>query len=148
MREQKLWRQHGVSVTLVLRNAYLILAVDLSAKEIATCSKRFWDMQRDPILVLDIGCNNILACHINLFLGTLIPLAKSRPELQPIIEKSMRCEIFGNMLLSEIGHGLDILNLETTATKVADGFILNTPHPGAAKYASQLPTSPRSDTTD
>lgn len=97
------------------------------------CTKRFWDFQRDPVLVLDIGCNNILACHLNLFLGTLIPMLLHRPDLKPIIERGLRCEYFGNMLLSEVGHGLDILSIETTATKVADGFVLNTPHPDAAK---------------
>ena len=37
-------------------------------------------------------------------------------------------------LLTEAGHGLDVKNMETTAVLQDDGsFILNTPHPGAAK---------------
>ena len=37
--------------------------------------------------------------------------------------------------MTEVGHGLDIANLETTATLLPSGeFILNTPTPGAAKY--------------
>jgi alkylation response protein AidB-like acyl-CoA dehydrogenase len=40
-------------------------------------------------------------------------------------------------MLTEIDHGLDTKHLETTATLQHDGsFILNTPHPGAAKYCS------------
>ncbi|KAH9921831.1 hypothetical protein B0H21DRAFT_177663 [Amylocystis lapponica] len=115
-------------------------AWNLSLEDIGRCSKRFWDMQFDPILVLDIGCNNILACHINLFLGFLAPLVPQRPDLLPIVQRGLKGELFGNFLISEIGHGLDILNLETTATKVADGFILNTPHSGATKFMP--PTTP------
>lgn len=61
-----------------------------------------------------------------------------RPDLKPIIERGLRCDLFGNMLLSEVGHGLDILSIETTATKVAGGFILNTPHPNAAKFVISM----------
>lgn len=109
-------------------------STDLSIHDVGACTTRFWDLQRDPILALDVGCNNIIACHLNLFLGTIIPMLPRRPDLLPIVERGLRCELIGNMLLSEIGHGLDILNIETTATTVADGFILNTPHPDAAKY--------------
>lgn len=97
------------------------------------CKKRFWDMQADPILVLDVGCANILGCHINLFIGTLGALLPRRPDLMPIVDGALKGDFFGNFLLSEVAHGLDIMNLETTATMVADGFILNTPHKGAAK---------------
>ena len=101
--------------------------------EVATCSRRFWDMQADPILVLDVGAGNILGCHINLFIGTLGAMLPQRPDLQPILDGAVRGDFFGNFLLSEVAHGLDIMNLETTATQVEDGFILHTPHPGAAK---------------
>ncbi|KAF9812866.1 hypothetical protein IEO21_05917 [Rhodonia placenta] len=97
-------------------------------------------MQLDPILVLDIGCNNILACHVNLFLGTLAPLLPKRPDLLPVVQRALCGEIIGNFLLSEIGHGLDITRLETTATKVVDGFILNTPTQSAMKFMP--PTTP------
>jgi acyl-CoA oxidase len=46
-----------------------------------------------------------------------------------------------HFLLTELAHGLDAPNLETTATLQLDGsFMLNTPHPGAAKYMP--PTGP------
>lgn len=39
--------------------------------------------------------------------------------------------------MTEVGHGLDISNLETTATLRPSGeFVLNTPSPAAAKYLS------------
>ena len=45
--------------------------------------------------------------------------------------------------MTEIGHGLDIANLETTATLLPSGeFILNTPTPGAAKYVAYEPRFP------
>lgn len=76
---------------------------------------------------------NILACHINLFLGTLSYHVRRNPYVRPVIEAGLKADVLGNFLLSEVGHGLDILNLETRATKVHDGFILHTPHPRAAK---------------
>ena len=106
---------------------------ELSIDEVVLCKKRFWDMQADPILVLDVGCANILGCHINLFIGTLGALLPRRPDLMPVLQGAVRGDFFGNFLLSEVAHGLDIMNLETTATKVPDGFILNTPHRGASK---------------
>lgn len=37
-------------------------------------------------------------------------------------------------MLTELDHGLDVRNLETTATLLPNGeFDLHTPHPGAAK---------------
>jgi acyl-CoA oxidase len=43
--------------------------------------------------------------------------------------------------MTEVGHGLDAMNLETTATLLPDGsFELNTPHELAAKYMP--PTTP------
>ncbi|TFK46243.1 hypothetical protein OE88DRAFT_1812070 [Heliocybe sulcata] len=118
----------------------LLEAWNLSLDDISHCSPKFWAMQNDPAVVLDIGCNNVLACHINLFIGTLAPHAVKRPEIATLLQKALRFEVVGNLLLSEIGHGLDILNLETTATWNGDGFVLHTPNPRAAKFMP--PTTP------
>ncbi|KAJ3535919.1 hypothetical protein NM688_g6910 [Phlebia brevispora] len=112
----------------------------LSVEDIADCSQRFWDMQADPVLPLDVGCLNILGCHLNLFAGTLCNFLPHRPDLRPILDSAVRGEFFGHLLLTEVGHGLDIRNLETTATKVEDGFILHSPHLSAAKLMP--PTTP------
>lgn len=40
----------------------------------------------------------------------------------------------GQFCLTEVGHGLNALHLETTATLVDGEFVLNTPSEGAAKY--------------
>lgn len=38
-------------------------------------------------------------------------------------------------MLTELGHGLDIANIETTATLLPTGdFLLNSPTPTSAKY--------------
>ena len=50
--------------------------------------------------------------------------------------------------MTEVGHGLDIANLETTATLLPSGeFVLNTPTPGAAKYVAKNSPSFASLTT-
>jgi len=91
-------------------------------------------------MVLDVGCANILACHHNLFLGTVAPVVPRRPDLLPMVERALQGDIIGNFLLTEVGHGLDIGNIETTATRVPDGYILHTPHGAAAKFMP--PTGP------
>ena len=114
------------------------LSEDLTGEEITSCSKRFWDLQQDPVLGADYALINVLMCTLNLFVGTLYPLLPGRPYLKPVIDKALKGELFGNLFLSEVGHGLDIQSVETTATKVADGFILNTPTSGAVKLVSIL----------
>ena len=81
----------------------------------------------------DVGASNVLFLHVNLFLGTIIPLLKRRPDLGPIVDGALKTQFFGSFLLTEVGHGLDVTNIETTATQVDDGFVLHTPTPSAAK---------------
>ncbi|TFY67211.1 hypothetical protein EVJ58_g1760 [Rhodofomes roseus] len=140
-RERAELQRYDEQVGLVYqRTLAAILTWKLSLEDVETCSQRFWDMHKDPALVLDVGCANVLACHYNLFLGTVAPLVRRRKDLTPLVERALAGDIIGNFLLTEVGHGLDILNIETTATKVADGFVLNTPHPAAAKFMP--PTTP------
>lgn len=108
--------------------------------DVETLSPKFWEPYKDPALVIDVGCANVLACHLNLFLGTILPMKSERPDLLPIMQQILEGEVIGNFLLTELGHGLDITRLETTATKVTDGYILHTPHGGAAKFMP--PTTP------
>ena len=60
-----------------------------------------------------------------------------------ILEISLSMPYSGQFLMTEVGHGLDIANLETTATLLHTGeFMLNTPHANAAKYVCRsLPSS-------
>lgn len=45
----------------------------------------------------------------------------------------------GQFMLTELGHGLDISNMETTATQLPSGdFLLNSPTPSSAKLVFML----------
>lgn len=87
----------------------------------------------DPICCLDIAMFTILAAHVGLTVGTLSRHLKRRPDLRPLVDRLLRLDTVGIYLLTERGHGLDAYNIETTATKTTDGFILNTPREEAAK---------------
>lgn len=107
--------------------------IGITLQDIQLCTDAFINMHQHPIMALDGGCTNIIACHMNLFLGTLALLAPRRADLLPLVQSGLRGDIIGNFLLSEIGHGLDIMALETIAKRVSDGYILHTPTESAAK---------------
>lgn len=88
----------------------------------------------DPICCLDVAMFTILAAHIGLTIGTLSRHLKRRPDLKPLIDSLLRFETVGIYLLTERGHGLDAFNIETTATKTSNGYVLNTPCEEAAKF--------------
>ena len=48
----------------------------------------------------------------------------------------MKGEIIGCYAQTQLGHGSDVQNLETTATYIveSDSFVINTPSVSAAKY--------------
>jgi len=93
-------------------------------------------MIRHPLCAMDISMFTILVCQTNLVIGTLARHVKKRPDLKPLMNRLVRLEVGGIYLLTERGHGLDALNIETTATKTLDGFILNTPREEATKFVS------------
>lgn len=79
--------------------------------------------------------------HFNLCTGTILKFAPGRPDLQEIVERLLRLKLSGHFCLAELGHGLDVINMETTATLLQDGsFELHTPVAMAAKFMP--PTSP------
>lgn len=79
-------------------------------------------------------------------------LASGRPDINEILDdvlafkisfvvdsfnlsKLIKTHYRGQFCLTEVGHGLDVIHLETTATLLSTGdFELNTPHEDAAKY--------------
>jgi hypothetical protein len=91
-------------------------------------------MLRHPLCATDIAMFTILVCQTSLTIGTLSRHLRKRPDLKPLVNRLMRFETVGIYLLTERGHGLDAFNIETTATKTPDGFILNTPREEAAKF--------------
>lgn len=78
----------------------------------------------------------ILAAHVGLAIGTLSRYLKQRPDLKPLVNRLLRFDTVGIYLLTERGHGLDALNIETTAIKTNEGYILHTPREEAAKFVS------------
>ncbi|KAF9057220.1 acyl-CoA dehydrogenase/oxidase [Panaeolus papilionaceus] len=90
---------------------------------------------------MDGSVGTLLTIHYNLCLGTIAKYLPTRPDLQPIVDKLVSFEWNGQYCLTELGHGLDVINMETRATLLPDGsFELHTPTPSAAKYMP--PTSP------
>ncbi len=67
-------------------------------------------------------------------IGTIGKFARDRDDLRPLLQDLLRFNVCGELLLTEIGHGLDARGLETTATIQPDGsFELHTPTKAAAK---------------
>ena len=105
----------------------------LTSVDVQFCSSRFWSMMQDPICSLDIAMFSILNAHVGLAIGTLSRHLKRRPDFKPLVESLLRFDTVGIYLLTERGHGLDAYNIETTATKTANGYVLHTPREEAAK---------------
>lgn len=75
-------------------------------------------------------------------MGTIAPHAQDQPHLQSLLKQLESFELCGEFMLTEVGHGLDARNIETTATLSPDGksFDLHTPSLAAAK--SMPPATP------
>ncbi|PYH96550.1 acyl-CoA dehydrogenase NM domain-like protein [Aspergillus ellipticus CBS 707.79] len=117
-------------------------AYDLNIKDVVYISPRLWQLHTDLIGAMDGGTTTLVSIQYNLFVGTVAPFAATRPDLQPILQRAMKFDVSAQFMLTEVGHGLDARNLETTATLLPDGgFELNSPSPGAAKCMP--PTTPR-----
>jgi len=95
-------------------------------------------MMTDPIMSLDTAMFTMMAAHVGLTIGTLSRHLHTRPDLRPLVNSLLRFDTVGIYLLTERGHGLGAFNIETTATKTPDGFIINTPREEACKYVPFL----------
>ncbi|KAL3455375.1 acyl-CoA dehydrogenase/oxidase [Aspergillus heterothallicus] len=117
-------------------------AYGLTKNDILSLSPKFWALHRDLINPYDMAAFTLLTIQYNLAAGTLAPFVADRPDLELVLQKILGFEVSAQFLLTEVGHGLDARNLETTATALpGGGFELHTPHKGAAKYMP--PTSPQ-----
>ncbi|KAK7926939.1 hypothetical protein PG985_003937 [Apiospora marii] len=149
--QEPIWHQHreleASSVEARVRLAYerarsLVRAVGITIEDVRTMQPKFWDFHRHAF-TLDSGAWTILTIHWNLCMGTISSFLSERPDLLPLLQMLERFDTCGEFLLTELGHGLDVRNLETTATHQADGsFVLHTPNPRAAK--TMPPSSPHS----
>src|SRR5882757_3257072 len=94
---------------------------------------KFWSIHLDPILALDLGLFIILTAQINLTVGTLARHLSSRPDLVPLVNAILKGDVIGLYLLTERGHGLDAINIETTAHQQEDGKLCP-PHSMRGSY--------------
>ncbi|KAI0633864.1 acyl-CoA dehydrogenase NM domain-like protein [Trametes polyzona] len=111
------------------------LAYDMTIDDILSLSPKFWELHNDPIVLLDGAAFTLLIIQLNLCAGTIARYTARRPELVPVVEDLLQFRKHGQYLMTEIGHGLDIANIETTATLQPSGeFILHSPTPNSAKF--------------
>ncbi|KAL4957007.1 acyl-CoA dehydrogenase NM domain-like protein [Aspergillus filifer] len=116
---------------------------NLTFDDISSVSPLFSKLHTDLINAMDGGMITLITIQYNLFIGTVLPYAASRPELLPLLNHALAFEISAQFMLTEIGHGLDARNLETTATLLPNGdFDLHSPSAAAAKCMP--PTTTRS----
>ncbi|KAI0689045.1 acyl-CoA dehydrogenase NM domain-like protein [Cytidiella melzeri] len=112
-----------------------VRAYDLSMDDVLTLSPKFWELHQDPLMALDGAAMTLVTIQVNLTTGTIARHAVHRPELVPLVDDLLAYRKHGQFLMTEVGHGLDIDNMETTATLLPSGeFLLNTPTPQAAKF--------------
>ncbi|KAH8093147.1 hypothetical protein BXZ70DRAFT_950310 [Cristinia sonorae] len=117
-------------------------AYKLTAQDVVFLRPKFWQLHTDQISPMDGAATTLITIQYNLAAGTLAPFAFKRADLQPLLKQIMDFDVSAQFLLSEVGHGLDSPNLETTATLLPSGeFDLNTPSPSAAKWMP--PTAPK-----
>lgn len=89
----------------------------------------------------DLSAFMIAQIHLNICVGTIGAHAASRPDLAPLLDDLMAFRTCASFLITEFGHGLDVKNMETTATLLPNGtYDLHTPTPSAAK--AMPPTAP------
>ncbi|TFK50231.1 acyl-CoA dehydrogenase NM domain-like protein [Heliocybe sulcata] len=119
----------------------IVNAYHLTAEDVLTLSSKYWEFHSDPVLMMDGSVATLLTIHYNLCCGTLAMFASGRPEIRGLLEDLLSYRLTGQYCLTEVGHGLDAISLETTATQMPDGrFLLRTPHDRAAKFMP--PTAP------
>ncbi|KAH6972674.1 hypothetical protein EDB80DRAFT_596136 [Ilyonectria destructans] len=114
----------------------------LTISDIKNLTPKFWDFYFDLISVRDMTAFIIATIHLNLCIGTLSAYTESRPDLSGVLNDLLNFNVCGEFMLTEVGHGLDARNLETTATLLPDGyFSLHTPSLAAAK--AMPPSTPQ-----
>ncbi|KAG1841422.1 acyl-CoA dehydrogenase NM domain-like protein [Suillus subalutaceus] len=112
------------------------LAHDITLHDTLDLTQKFWDMHLDPIIVLDGAAFTLLTIQYNLVAGTLAQYAATtRPDLVSLVEDILRWDVIGQFCLTELGRGLDIFRMKTSATLLpTGGFDLHTPLPSDAKF--------------
>ncbi|KAF7356178.1 hypothetical protein MVEN_00949100 [Mycena venus] len=129
-------------IQLSLKRAKAIIdAHALTVHDIETLTRSFWNVHTDHAMAMDTGAGTLVTIQINLVAGTLVKYLKGNSYVKSLMADVLSFNVLAHYCLTEVGHGLDAINIETTSTLLDDGgFELHTPHPGAAKIMP--PTSP------
>lgn len=135
----------------------------VTAEDITRLSDRFWEFYLDGMLAhspfdtfsslsnegktsgrctIDLSACTIVSIHQNLCMGSIAPYVERQRHFKGLIQQLERFDLCGDFMLTELGHGLDARNIETTATLSRDGkhFDLHSPSLDAAK--SMPPVTP------
>ncbi|KAF4567435.1 hypothetical protein EYR40_006439 [Pleurotus pulmonarius] len=119
----------------MLRAKHITHAYGLTEDDIKVCTPKFWSVHVDPVTCLDGAATTLMTIQLNLAAGTIARYVDEQPHHRDLLQRMLRFDVSGQFCLTELDHGLDALNLETTATMLpGGGFELRTPHPGAAKF--------------
>ncbi|MGW2281938.1 acyl-CoA dehydrogenase family protein [Streptomyces sp. NPDC001770] len=112
---------------LRLINRSLDSAARLASDVRSLTAMHEWLGPVDPTLATVAGI------HYNLFLGSLLD---HDPEGRRDLSGPLHMDEIGTFLCTEVAHGNDATEVETTATydPPRDGFVLRTPHAGAQKF--------------
>ncbi|KAG1814209.1 acyl-CoA dehydrogenase NM domain-like protein [Suillus variegatus] len=112
------------------------LALGITLNDTLNLTQNFWDIHTDPIMVLDGAASTLVTIQYNLVAGTLAKYAATtRPDLVSLVEDILRWDVIGQFCLTELGRGLDIFRMKTSATLLPTGeFDLHTPSPSDAKF--------------
>ncbi|KAJ7695757.1 acyl-CoA dehydrogenase/oxidase [Mycena rosella] len=111
---------------------------DLTADDVLNVSPKYWEFHTDPIQAMDGSAGTLLTIHYNLCVGTIAMFPAGN---ECILQRLLSFEISGQFCLTELGHGLDAIHLETTAMLLDTGeFELHKPCNAAAKFMP--PTTP------
>ncbi|KAJ7686943.1 hypothetical protein B0H17DRAFT_1302600 [Mycena rosella] len=110
----------------------------LTVQDVEMLTPSFWNLHTDHVMALDTAAATLITIQMNLLAQT------PNPSIQRLLEDILAFRVqhlTAHYCLTEVAHGLDAINIETTATALpSGGFELHTPHPGAAKIMP--PTSP------
>ncbi|KAK6821574.1 hypothetical protein RU639_007824 [Aspergillus parasiticus] len=106
-------------IDLSYQRAYAVAkAYSLEISDILDLTPKFWQIHQDMTLSLDNAAHTLISIQYNIAGATFA-----------IFEVSMQ------LILTEVGHGLDSRNLETTATLTPNAdFDIHTPNSNAANF--------------
>ncbi|KAJ5614696.1 acyl-CoA dehydrogenase/oxidase, partial [Penicillium herquei] len=131
----------GFSTYLISYESAVSDEVGLTIDDIVHLTPKFWNYHQELIHTTAVPAFILVTIQYNLVAGTIGRYIAKRPDLWGLLDSIVKFEVSAQFLLTEIGHGLDAKNLETTATMLPDGgFDLHSPNMGAAKFMP--PTTP------